>query len=181
MTLDLSKLSIGSNGHIDFIRALTTGRIAILKDVKANNVAGGTFTSGAFQNRILNTLEDTYGVVRNPLDFTGVGGTNTDFILDKGTYFVIANLTYYAGVNSNIAKLLNVTDTSDVLTGTADYGNNDSGTSRIIGRFTISSTKTFRFQHRCQSTQVSTGFGTPSNFGINETYSTAYILKLSDN
>ena len=54
-------------------------RIAYLKDVKAANTAGGTFTSGAFQTRTLNTVEGDASIVSLAAN---------QFTLQAGTYHI---------------------------------------------------------------------------------------------
>jgi hypothetical protein len=119
-----------------------------VRDEKANTTAGGTFTSGAWQTRTLNTSLTN--------EISGASLTSNQIILPTGTYFIYASLPAMH-VNNHKGKLRNITDSSDVLIGTNEYaGQSNPGyvasNSLIKGRFTIASQKTFEIQHRCATT-----------------------------
>jgi len=153
---------------------LPTQRIAYIKDVKAANTAGGTFTSGSFQTRTLNNIVDPTGIVTSL--------TSNQFTLPAGTYDTEAVSTAFR-VDRHKAKLRNVTDSTDVLIGSSEYSlNTDSVTnsSAIRGRFTITSSKTFELQHRCDTTHSTNGFGIPSNFGVDEVYAQIKLTRIEE-
>lgn len=146
---------------------------ALLKDEKSAGTGGGTFTSGSWQTRTLNT--ESY----DPDSIVSISANQ--FTLQAGTYRIIARAPAH-DVGRHQAKLRNVTDSTDDLTGSsvyADLGNvqNDSW---IIGRITIASAKTFEIQHQCQATISGNGFGFAGNFGITETYTIVEIIKEAD-
>lgn len=153
--------------------AVSTGRVdytVILQDQKAQGTQGGTFTSGDWRTRTLNTeVLDTGNIC------SLVGN---QFTLPPGTYDIYAVAPAYS-VNRTQARIQNITDGTTVLLSQSTYAYSSVTVNCIIlGRFTIASTKTFELQHRCQSTQSNNGFGEEANF-TTEIYSTVRIDKVS--
>lgn len=147
-------------------------RIATIKDVKANTSAGGTFTSGAWQTRTLNTLSDPTGLVTSL--------SSNQFVLPAGEYFIEATAPAFS-VNQHKAKLRNITDASDSLIGSSENmgsGSSSQGVSIIKGSITLTDSKTFEIQHWCNLTQASVGFGVASSFGVDEVYTQVKITKV---
>jgi hypothetical protein len=147
-------------------------RIAYLKDVKASGNAGGTFTSGSYQTRTLNTLEG---------DASFVGLAANQFTLQAGTYHI--EVSAPAGfVNGHKAKLRNITDSSDTLMGSTEYDstvdNYTQTRSRVDGTFSITTTKTFEIQHRCETTKATDGFGASQTFGDNNVFTVVKLTKV---
>lgn len=151
---------------------LNIPKVATIKDVKAANTDGGTFTSGSFVTRTLNTLSDPFGIVSL---------ASNQFTLQPGTYSIKVYAPAFR-VDSHLSKLRNITDSSDTLLGQSSFADSgadgSSSISQISGTFSITSAKTFEIQHRCQTTGTTTGFGQPANFGVSETYTTVEIQKL---
>jgi hypothetical protein len=82
-------------------------------------------------------------------------------------------------VQRHKAKLYNITDATDVISGSSEYTNLDLTTYSVIkGIFTITATKTFEIQHRCQVSKSINGLGIDSNFGINEVYTEVELWRL---
>lgn len=140
---------------------VTTGQALdyiLLQDQKAQNTQGGTFTSGSWQTRTLNTeAADTGG---------NCSLSSNQFTLDAGTYRIRARAPA-AIVGRHQIRLQNITDGSTTLVGSsayADAGNSVINDSWIAGRFTIAGTKTFELQHQCAGTVTTTGFGAAANF-----------------
>lgn len=151
--------------------AMTNFATAILKDIKTSGTAGGTFTSGAWQTRTLNTLEG---------DNSFVSLSSNQFTLSPGTYEIEAIAPGFV-VGSHTAKLRNITDSSDTLIGSsmsAQTSYNGNNTSNIYGVITITGSKTFEIQHRCQTTFGTSGFGTSSSFGVSEVYTQVKITRI---
>lgn len=148
---------------------------AWIKDIKPNQTEGGTFTSGAYQVRTLNTLE-------NPQSVTWVSLNANQFTLQPGVYKIKASVPAH-NVNRHKAKLRNISDASDALIGTSQQNTTTSPTttdSIIIGTLTITSPKVYEIQHRCQTTGTTNGFGSASNWvGENEVYTVVEIEKVA--
>jgi hypothetical protein len=144
---------------------------ALLRDVKAAGTDGGTFTSGAFRTRDLNTESFDVGGI--------VSISSNQFTLQAGTYYIVARLPAVA-VDHHGSKLRNITDGSDTLTGSTGLSSssgNDINDSMIRGRFTIAGAKAFELQHVCQTTKATVGFGSGFNMGVSEVYTEVEIWK----
>lgn len=155
-------------------------KVCYIKDVKSNGTSGGTFTSGAWQTRDLNTLEG---------DQSFISLASDQFTLDPGTYRIESYAPAVASgtleVGQHKSKLYNITDAENVLIGSnaQAQANNSSATvvksdSIIQGEFTITESKTFEIQHRCSVTATSTGFGLANSFGVDEVYTQVKITKV---
>ena len=168
-------LQTNGSGVLSFISSGGKFESALLhvRDEKANNTAGGTFTSGAWQTRTLNTSLTN--------EISGASLSSNQITLPSGTYYIIAQAPAYH-VNIHKLKLRNITDSSDTLIGyqmfvwDTDESTNNVG---VTGRFTIASQKTFEIQHRCSVTASSEGFGRLSNFGEVEVYTDVQIWKVA--
>jgi hypothetical protein len=151
----------------------TGDQIAIIIDEKTDGTSGGTFTSGAWRTRDLNTkLHDDIGITLSSNEFT----------LPAGTYEVRINAPAYR-VDYHQARLYNVSDAVVALTGTSEIANDSSNTpthSFITGTFTIASSKTFRVEHDADTTNATSGFGIASSAtGVPEVYTQVHIRKLN--
>jgi len=146
-------------------------RIAYVKDVKAASTAGGTFTSGAWQTRTLNTLEG---------DVSFISLSANQIVLQPGTYHIEASAPAFK-IDNHVIKLRNITDAVDTIIGAvsyADAASNVQNNSLLNGTFTIASAKTFETQHRCTVTRASNGFGAAGNVGVSEIYATVKLTKV---
>lgn len=174
-------ISVGGSkvGEIDPNGITINVPYACFVDEKSNNTFGGTFTSGDWRTRVLNTTRGTNSI-------TGSSLSSNQFILPTGTYRIFAMApAYYCGENK--AKLRNITDSIDTIIGSNARSGDGGGSlldgtttiSIVNGIFTINSQKTFELQHRCQTTRGTDGFGKASNFSVSEIYSTVELWKLS--
>ena len=132
---------------------------AIIRDEKSN-ADGGTFTSGDWRTRDLNTeVVDADGIVSI---------SSNQFTLQAGSYLIKAvTPAYESAFHQN--RLYNITDSSVVDTGSSAYTKVSSyvqTNSILISRFTIASAKVFEVQHRCETTKASQGFGVRSSAGF---------------
>lgn len=153
--------------------ALSTGSLLHIEDQKPTNTQGGTFTSGAFRTRDLNT------VLVNSI--AGASISSNQVILPAGSYWVESSHPVFR-VSRHGAKLRNITDGSDALIGSSEDAadtNNVGNRSFIAGLVTIASQKTFEFQHRCRTSQNNFGFGNSVDFGNPEVYSIVKIWKVA--
>lgn len=146
---------------------------ALLQDQKAANTNGGTFTSGSWQTRVLNTEVFDVGSI--------VSIAANQFTLAAGTYFISGWAEAY-GVDNHQTKIANITDTSDAIIGSGEWSNLDashtaSNKSFVVGRVTIAGAKVFELQHRCATTNANLGLGIPGNFGVVEVYSSVELYK----
>lgn len=137
-----------------------------VQDQKVSGSAGGTFTSGSWQTRTLNTLvADTAGIASL---------ASNQITLPAGTYWCLIRATA-GGTNQNQARLQNVTDSVTLLLGNNTYGSvgGSETLSTIGGEFTLSASKALSVQHRANTTG---NFGTATSWGT-EVYAVAEFWK----
>ena len=148
--------------------------VAIICDQKSAGTMGGTFTSGAWRTRDLNTeISDADGIVSI---------SSNQFTLAAGTY-TIEWFAISHDVDSNVSKLRNTSDSSDVGFGFSHFSEPAyDGYEVAYGTAvtTIASAKTFEIQHYAQTTKSLRGFGKSTGIsGVVEKYTIVKILKHS--
>jgi hypothetical protein len=145
--------------------------VAIIADQKASGTDGGTFSSGAWRTRDLNTeIAD---------DDSIVSINSNQFTLAAGTYFINFRATAFR-CDNHVAKLYNVTGSADIAFGMATQSaDGDIATSVSEGAcvHTITSNNTYEIQHRTNEGENTNGFGTPTNISVNN-YTVVTIFKL---
>lgn len=145
-----------------------------VQDQKASGTNGGTFSSGSWQTRTLNTT------LTNEISSASLGSNQVT--LPAGTYYLEAS-AIACRVGGHQTKWYNVTDASDTLIGTSekcDDGGVGYGTrSFVAGRFTIAGSKVFELRHRCSNSASNTGFGDAAGFSVVEVYSDVRIWKVA--
>ena len=138
-------------------------------DQKAQNTNGGSFTSGAWRTRDLNTVRTNQ---------IGASLAANQITLPAGKYvcrwFAPA---YSTSINDrNQTRLQNITDATTVL-----YGSISRGASQQVssggGYFEIASSKVFQLQHQTSNTRNNDGFGLAGNFAP-EIYAQIEFLKV---
>jgi len=172
VTLTLSDDS--TDDEIDLTIAAASGggggtyEYVLIVDEKSSGTAGGTFTSGAWRTRDLNTEKADTGSVASV--------ASNQITLAAGTYRAYIRCPIF-NCGRNLTRLQNITDTATTLTGSSELGGSASSSeSTITGRFTIAATKTFEVQHQCDTTSTTYGFGVNSSLGT-ETYTRALFVK----
>lgn len=152
----------GGGGGEDYI---------LIRHEESSGVASGTFTSGSWITRPLNTeVADTGG---------HASLASNQITLAAGVYRVRGWFSAYL-VNRHQAKLRNITDGADLIIGSslisaASGLNHDM--SLIDGRIDLAESKVIEVQHRCQTTRSSDGFGIAAAFGVNEVYAATVFRK----
>ncbi len=145
---------------------------AIICDEKAYNVGGGTFTSGAWRTRDLNTK------IADPDNIVSI--SNNQFTLGAGSYLIEASAPAF-DVDRHAARIYNATTSAVVQVGqTAYISQNDSiqTNALVVARVTITGSTAFEIQHRSQSTDATEGFGVDNNFSdITSIYTIVKIFK----
>ena len=142
---------------------------AIICDEKTSGTNGGTFTSGDWRTRDLNTeIADADGIVSI---------SSNQFTLQAGTYLIKAISPAYR-VYDHMTKLYQTSGTpADIAFGSAGYGDAASlNFSFLNARVTISTATTYEIRHRCHSTKTNNGFGEGAGFGV-EKYCIVEIYK----
>jgi hypothetical protein len=146
---------------------------AIIGDQKTSGTQGGTFTSGDWRTRDLNTeFADPDGIVSI---------SSNQFTLQAGTYKIEWRAPA-AGCNENKTRLYNITDSSVDSFGSSNYNYNSgsflTGTFFSVGsvRITLAAAKAFEIQHRCGYTRTTNGFGISTSYD-SEIYTVVNIYK----
>lgn len=161
--------------NVSYTYTANTPPMMIVEDRKPSGTNSGTFTSGAWRTRDLNT------VVLN--EITGASLSSNQVTLPVGTYEIFGfAMAHY--VNRNAVRLQNTTDGSAEISGAPAFTPaNDSQPSELpLGRVTITSAKVFELQHQCQTTRANEGFGLPvgSSFTVDyEVYAQVVIKKIA--
>lgn len=148
-----------------------TQDIIILRDQKASGTDGGTFTSGAWQTRDLNTeVCDTGG-------HCSLAGNQ--FTLADGVYRIWVTAPAHR-VDQHQLRLFDVVAAAVVTEGgVLAYGANadtvttadDITLATLIFRFTVTGgPRAYRIEHRCATTRATDGFGSANSFGGPEIY-----------
>ena len=144
----------------------------LLQNQQPQGVSAGTFTSGAWRLRTLNTEVVDTG--------NNIILTANQFTLNPGTYIINANALCHMG-DQHQAALFNVTTSGFEIYGTsenADSSNKVTNRSFIFGKVTITSPTIFNIKHRCTTTKTSDGFGVSCNFGT-EVYAVVELWKVA--
>lgn len=149
------------------------GKMIILEDQKTAGTNGGTFSAGAWRVRDLNTIVH---------DDIGITLASNEFTLPAGRYPISVNCPFYT-VYQNRCRVYNVTDAAIELEGQNAYASITTvqGVAHLAGVIDISSSKTFRIEHRCRSTRGTNGFGVEVNTYVPvpyEVYTQAIIQKI---
>lgn len=139
-----------------------TEQYVCLQDQKAQNTAGGTFTSGAWQKRDLNTEVSD--------DWNLASLSSSVITLQPGTYRARWSTPAFGPGGRHQSRLQNTSDAISYI-GTVDaMTTNVSARSMGEARFRITSAKTFELQDQIAVTVATTGFGQVGNF-TTEVYS----------
>ena len=184
------RLRIKSDGVIETVDSTygasnfrLAGAYAEVRDQKTHDVAGGTFTSGAWRTRALNNIHhDNDNIILNL--------ASNRFRLGPGKYRIEFSTPAY-GVNRHQCRLYNATAGSVVEYGEANYSSaavrNSANTGsthasqnwvRGSARVTLTANADFEVQQRCQTTNATNGYGVEADFASNvEVYSRAIIYK----
>ncbi len=130
--------------------------ICILEDQKTAGVDGGTFTAGAWRVRDINT---------KVFDEIGVTLSSNEFSLPAGKYLILATTPGF-DVDRHKIRLYNTSDSAADIQGQNSHSHSPSNATvlaRLEGVVDIATSKTFRIEHRCQTTKASTGLGISIN------------------
>lgn len=146
-----------------FLYAATRDFVYIVERQTAGTAAG-TFTSGAWQTRLLNV---------EVVDISSLASLSSNQVtLEAGTWIVRASAPAYQ-VDQHKVRLYNVTDAAVIEEGTVQSAGSGVGSdnrSFVTACFTLASAKTVRLEHRCASTKSTDGFGNDSSFGTHDIY-----------
>lgn len=143
-----------------------------IRDEQSSGTHGGTFTSGSWVKRTLNT------------EVNDAGGhatlASSVITLAAGTYRFRARAPAWS-VHSHQVRLANTSDSTYIYGSSclASAGASHQGDSVVVGRFTIATSKNFELQHRCGMTANTYGLGNACGFGNTEVYAEIEFWKES--
>ena len=144
-----------------------------IQDQRPSGTDGGTFTTGAWRTRNLNT------VLTN--EITGASLASDTVTLPAGDYYIEGEFTAFR-CNQNVAKLYNDSDSSDILIGTVAYSDSSESdavvSSNVRGNFTLGAEKDLTILHQCTLTQTGNGLGVAADFGVVEVYADLRLWKI---
>ncbi len=141
-------------------------------NVQVQNTAGGTATSGSWTNIPLNTKDVDSGSIATL--------SGNQISIPAGTYDVLATEPFYK-IDQAQTRLYNATDSSVIMLGTGIQSGNGgtyaTGTSVVVGQFTIAGTKAIAFQYNVITTENTDGLGKATNIG-QEVYAQVQLVKV---
>lgn len=147
--------------------------IATINETQTSGTNGGTFTSGSWQTRTLNTLVDPYSIVTSL-------ATNR-FTLPAGVYYIEINAPAFAVQQNKVKLVADPAGTpSDALIGESSYSSSTSFSAKLVGILDISASTTYEVQHRCTATRATDGFGPASSYSVSEIYTQVKIAKIGN-
>lgn len=149
-------------GAVDDGTKVTDAYVCV-RDKKAQNTHGGTFTLGAWRKRDINDEQ------ADPRSICSIA--SNQITLSAGTYRCYISTPAY-NVDSHQARLYDTTGVTVLLVGTAERETVDTSRSVIAGRFTLPVESVLEIQHQSSATQADTGFGYRCNF-TDEIYTVA--------
>lgn len=146
--------------------------VAIIKDQKAQGTNGGTFTSGAWQERELNTLTE--------IGDSDVSIAANVITLLRGKYLVEIECPAF-GVGAHQCRLYDNDAGAAVAYGSTENGaisgNPVHSRSKLLHILEIAGTVHYKVEHKCETTIANNGFGQYGNLGP-EVYTQVKITKL---
>jgi len=152
---------------------LSAPQIAVFTEVQTSGTSAGTFTSGAWQTRLLNTTQTSQ---------SWASLASHQITLSSGTYYIEASAPALQ-VTQHQTKLRNITGPADVILGSSEYaftsGGNCQSRSFVVGQFVVSGSTVYELQHQCSNTQATNGFGIDAGFGVNNIFAQVSITKIS--
>lgn len=176
-----TRLAIGSTGNVLTVAggvptwAAPAGasiQTATFRDEKTSGTSGGTFTSGAWRTRDLNTSQFN--------NITSASLASNQITLPAGTYTISATAPVY-DIGYHQLRFYNITDSATAVLGISNYLRTGASATSMIsvasGTFTIAASKVFEVQHQCDTTKADSGFGVAISFGT-EVYATVTITKV---
>ena len=172
-----SGATLDVNGIIDLTGATKTGfpgfsSYAVLEEQTATTVNAGTFTSGAWRTRDLNTE------VFDPDSIVTI--SSGQFTLGAGNYLIRWSASAFS-VNSHKTRLYDVTGTASIGVGSSEWAGSSLTTSNSSGslRITPSGSNVYSIEHQCSVTHADQGLGVPAGFSEREVFAHVEILKES--
>jgi phosphoribosylanthranilate isomerase len=145
----------------------------VIRDEKTIGTSGGTFTSGAFVTRTLNTI------VSYPITQTDISLSSNIITLGPGVYKIEA-ICPGNRCSRHTARIMNNDLNTVLLVGTvvdSTSGQDLTTISIVTGILTVATVLNIRVEHRCSTTRTVNGLGIASGFQT-EVYTQITIEKI---
>lgn len=142
-----------------------------ITDIKSQNTAGGSSTSGSWIDRVLNNID---------ADLKGIASLGSNHVtLPAGSYRCLIRSPFY-NPNSVQLRLQNITDSTTLLIGSnaACNAGNTQVDAWIQGYFTLSASKALAVQYQVANSVATQGLGVLCNF-TSEIYTVAEFTKVA--
>lgn len=146
--------------------------LAVVVDAKSDGTDAGTFTSGAWRTRVLNSIVCDNGSI--------VSVASNQITLGTGTYRVRASAPGQQ-CGSHQIRWNDITNTNVIAYGTSESSPAGTGyqtRSELCVEFTVSGDTAFELQHRCTVSKSGSGLGLAAGLGVGEVYAKVEIQKL---
>lgn len=147
---------------------------AVVKDVKSTGTDGGTFTSGSFITRDLNTVEGDTDIV---------SVSSNQFTLQPGTYLIWGQAPA-RDVDLHKCQLYDITGSATESEGTSSASRDNypivACPSFFSARVVLTSVNTYEVRHRCEKTKATDGLGLAVSFAAEEVYTVVRIIQLAE-
>jgi hypothetical protein len=141
--------------------------VAIYQEQQTSGTNGGTFTSGAWRTRLLNTE------VSDPGEIGTLSSNRVTLVPGR---YLIEGIGTATGTNGHQLRLWNSTS-STVLSLGVNFWTNTISNALVSWTGTLSSGQALELQHRCSVTRASDGYGQALSWGT-EVYSQLRIVKI---
>jgi len=163
----------------EFTASIPLTKTCYAKDVKAANTAGGTFTQDFWQTRDITVLNSNGGTSNDGCSFAVLDSDSIE--LGAGTYRLLGHAPADR-VNAHRARWFDTDNSIEFGLGsigkTEHTGYHVTTESFLSISFTILGPTTFELQHYCDTTELTTGFGSLGNLDSDvEIYSELTIIK----
>jgi hypothetical protein len=158
------------NSDLGFL--FSANNLMIVQDQQSSNTDGGTFTSGSYIRRVLNT------VLTNTI--TGASLAGNLIALPAGLYYIVAEAPAFK-VDRHKIKITDSTNSADLLIGSSSFtSNNDSiqTISKAMGIINLAGAASIEILHRCQLTKIDNGYGLAASFSDTNVYTSISIYKV---
>jgi len=145
------------------------GAISYVRDEKAKNTNGGTFTNGAWRTRDLNT--------EKTMQIPGATLASNQLTLPAGTYEAHALAPAYA-VDYHMAQIYDTTGAAALAYSSGGLTTvNGTFWVHVIGTFRLTTASVIELQHWSSATNADDGFGLPTNLDV-EVYAQLWVRKM---
>lgn len=154
-------LAIAAGGEATWMDTpISTVKAWVVSDYKPSGIPSGTFTSGSWTTRELNSIK-SYSETDTSVQLAVAPATTNQLLIANGTYMVTA-YACAARVTRHKIRIQNVTDGVTAIEGTSERCNQTDGQSysRAVGVLqVVGGPKVYTIEHYCLTTSESDGFG----------------------